>query len=82
MSLTAPASRFAPEQLEEALAAAKTIDHLASRSKALDSSAPRLEPVQLGEALVAARTIGDPDRRSLALAALIYKLLYFARTKG
>ena len=53
MTLTAPTPRFAPEQLEEALATAKTIDHLASRSKALDSLAPRLEPVQLGEALVA-----------------------------
>ena len=72
MTLTAPTPRFAQEQLEEALATAKTIDHLASRSKALNSLAPRFEPVQLGEALVAARTIGDADRRSLALAALIY----------
>jgi len=60
----------APEQVSEALAAAKAIGDEYARSQALVALAPQLAPEQVSEALAAAKAIGDEYARSQALAAL------------
>ena len=53
-----PGPHLAPDQIGDALAAAKAIGDDESRSQALAALAPHLAPEQLGEALDAAKAIG------------------------
>jgi hypothetical protein len=69
-ALGALASHLAPEQLDEALACAKTICDR-DRSRTLVALAPHLTPERLDEALASAKVIGDEFTRSNTLAKLM-----------
>ena len=58
------APHLPPDQIAEALAAAKAIGDEGYRARALGSLAPHLPPDQIAEALAAATAIGDEGYRA------------------
>jgi hypothetical protein len=64
------APHLSPDQIADALAAAKAIGDVWSRAHALGSLAPHLSPDQIADALAAAKAVGEEWFRARALGSL------------